>query len=99
MQRFLGDERGNLRAMEIAEVRVERDADGRRRITPVGESLEIPCELALLAIGFDGVEHMPLLDGLGPRTQPARRFAVRIGLADRRARACSSAATPTAAHR
>ena len=57
---------GNLRAMEIAEVKVERDADGRRRIiTPVGESLEIPCELALLAIGFDGVEHMPLLDGLG----------------------------------
>ena len=50
---------------EIAEVKVERDADGRRVITPVGESLEIPCELALLAIGFDGVEHMPLLDGLG----------------------------------
>ena len=39
--------------------------NGRRVITPVGESLEIPCELALLAIGFDGVEHMPLLDGLG----------------------------------
>ena len=38
---------------------------GRRLITPVGDSLEIPCELALLAIGFDGVEHMPLLDGLG----------------------------------
>ena len=51
--------------MEIAEVTVERGADGRRHITPVGESLEIPCELALLAIGFDGVEQMPLLDGLG----------------------------------
>jgi glutamate synthase (NADPH/NADH) small chain len=51
--------------MEIAEVKVDRDPDGRRRITRVGESLEIPCELALLAIGFDGVEHMPLLDGLG----------------------------------
>jgi glutamate synthase (NADPH/NADH) small chain len=51
--------------MEIAEVKVERDADGRRRITPVGESIEIPCELALLAIGFEGVEHMPLLEGLG----------------------------------
>jgi glutamate synthase (NADPH) small chain len=65
VQRFLGDEHGNVRAMEIAEVNVERDADGRRRIIPVGESLEIPCELALLAIGFDGVEHMPLLEGLG----------------------------------
>jgi glutamate synthase (NADPH/NADH) small chain len=65
VQRFVGDDRGNLRAMEIAEVRVERDAEGRRVITPVGDSIEIPCELALLAIGFDGVEHMALLDGLG----------------------------------
>ena len=65
VQRFVGDDDGRLRAMEIAEVRVTRDADGRRRITPVGETLEIPCDLALLAIGFDGVEHMALLDGLG----------------------------------
>jgi glutamate synthase (NADPH) small chain len=65
VQRFLGDEHDNLRTVEIAEVKVERDAEGRRRIIPVGQSLEIPCELALLAIGFDGVEHMPLLDGLG----------------------------------
>ena len=65
MQRFLGDEHGHLRAIEIAEVSVERDADGHRHIRPVGDALEIPCELALLAIGFDGVEHMPLLDGLG----------------------------------
>jgi glutamate synthase (NADPH/NADH) small chain len=65
VQRFVGDDRGNLRSMEIAEVRVERDEDGRRIVTPVGDSIEIPCELALLAIGFDGVEHMALLDGLG----------------------------------
>ena len=31
----------------------------------MGEPIEIPCDLALLAIGFDGVEHMALLDGLG----------------------------------
>jgi glutamate synthase (NADPH) small chain len=65
VQRLLGDEDGNLRAIEIAEVRVTRDAEGRRSITPAGESLELPCDLALLAIGFDGVEHMALLDGLG----------------------------------
>jgi glutamate synthase (NADPH/NADH) small chain len=65
VQRFCGDEHGNLRAIEIAEVQVVRDADGRRTITPVGESLELPCDLALLAIGFEGVEQMPLLDGLG----------------------------------
>ncbi|MDY6871848.1 MAG: glutamate synthase subunit beta [Actinomycetota bacterium] len=67
VQRFLGDERGQVRGMEIAEVKVERDAEGRRRIVPVGETLEIPCDMALLAIGFEGVEHMRLLDGLGLR--------------------------------
>jgi glutamate synthase (NADPH/NADH) small chain len=64
VQRFVGDDAGRVRAVEIAEVRVTRDADGRRQITPVGEAMEIPCDLALLAIGFDGVEHMALLDGL-----------------------------------
>jgi glutamate synthase (NADPH/NADH) small chain len=64
VQRFVGDDDGHVRAVEIAEVRVTRDADGRRQITPVGEPLQIPCELALLAIGFEGVEHMPLLDEL-----------------------------------
>jgi glutamate synthase (NADPH/NADH) small chain len=67
VQRFRGDEKGNLLAMEIAEVKVERDGQGRRQITPVGDTIEIPCELALLAIGFEGVEHMALLDGLGLR--------------------------------
>jgi glutamate synthase (NADPH/NADH) small chain len=77
VQRFVGDDKGHVRAMEIAEVRVERDQDGRRLITPVGESFEIPCELALLAIGFEGVEHMPLLDGLGLRLN--RRGALACG--------------------
>jgi glutamate synthase (NADPH/NADH) small chain len=65
VQRFRGDTKGNLLAMEIAEVKVERDAQGRRYITPVGDTIEIPCDLALLAIGFEGVEHMTLLGGLG----------------------------------
>jgi glutamate synthase (NADPH/NADH) small chain len=65
VQRFVGDDHGHVRAIQMAEVRVTRDAGGRRHITPVGDSLEIPCDLALLAIGFDGVEHMALLDGLG----------------------------------
>ena len=64
VQRFVGDEQGNLTAMEIAEVQVTRDAEGRRHIKPVGDSLMLPCDLALFAIGFEGVEHMPLLEGL-----------------------------------
>jgi glutamate synthase (NADPH) small chain len=77
VQRFVGDDQGRVRAMQIAEVRVTRDADGRRHITPVGESLEIPCDLAMLAIGFDGVEHMALLDWLG--LQLNRRGALSCG--------------------
>ena len=77
VQRFVGDEQGNLRAMEVAEVKVVRDDDGRRHITPVGEPLEVPCDLALLAIGFEGVEHMPLLDELGLKLN--RRGALPCG--------------------
>ncbi|MGV0812693.1 glutamate synthase subunit beta [Mycolicibacterium boenickei] len=77
VQRFIGDDNGHVRAIEIAEVRVTRDADGRREITPVGESLQIPCDLALLAIGFEGVEHMALLDGLNLKL--TRRGTVSCG--------------------
>ncbi|MCV7346406.1 glutamate synthase subunit beta [Mycolicibacterium rhodesiae] len=76
VQRFIGDDEGNLRALEIAEVKVER-VDGRRVITPVGDSMEIPCDLALLAIGFEGVEHMTLLDDLGVALSP--RGAISCG--------------------
>ena len=77
LRRFLGDEQRDLCAMEIAKVEVARARHGRRIITPVGESLEIPCDLALLAIGFDGVEHMPLLDDLGITLN--RRGAITCG--------------------
>ena len=77
VQRFLGDDGGHVRAMEIAEVRVERDAEGRRVVTAVGDPIEIPCDLALLAIGFEGVEHMRLLDDLGLRLN--RRGALPCG--------------------
>ncbi len=77
VQRFLGDSEGKLRALEIAEVRVVRDPDGRRTITPVGPAMEIACDLALLAIGFEGVEHMTLLDELGITL--SRRGAISCG--------------------
>ncbi|MFD4293899.1 glutamate synthase subunit beta [Rhodococcus sp. NPDC058505] len=65
VQRFVGDEAGHVRSMVLAEVRVTRDARGRRHISPIGEEVELPCDMALLAIGFEGVEHEPLLEGLG----------------------------------
>jgi glutamate synthase (NADPH/NADH) small chain len=67
VQRFVGDEHGHVRSVELRRVRVERDREtGRREVIPVSDEVEvIPADMVLLAIGFEGVEHMPLLDGLG----------------------------------
>ncbi|HEY0577637.1 MAG TPA: glutamate synthase subunit beta [Pseudonocardia sp.] len=72
VDRFVGDENGQVRAVQLRKVRVERDrATGRREVVPVSDEVtELPCDLALLAIGFAGVEDMPLLDGLGLRRSP-----------------------------
>ncbi|ONI70638.1 glutamate synthase [Actinosynnema sp. ALI-1.44] len=69
VQGFVGDDEGNVRKVELRTVRVEKDPKtGTRVVTPVSDEVEtIPVDLVLLAIGFEGVEHMPLLDGLGLR--------------------------------
>ncbi|WP_430332756.1 glutamate synthase subunit beta [Rhodococcus sp. ACT016] len=77
VQRFLGDEDGHVRSMILAEVRLGRDAAGRRTIVPVGEEIELPCDLALFAIGFEGTETGPLLEGLGIETN--RRGSLSCG--------------------
>jgi glutamate synthase (NADPH) small chain len=70
--RFIGDESGHVTAVELRGATVRRDpATGVREVVPVGEQVEVlPADLVLLAIGFDGVEHMPLLDGLGITLTP-----------------------------
>lgn len=67
--RFLGDEQGRVRGIELRRVRVEKDQEtGRRQVVPTSEEVEeIPADLVLLAIGFEGVERMRLLDDLGLR--------------------------------
>jgi glutamate synthase (NADPH/NADH) small chain len=69
VERFVGDDEGNVRSVALRTVRVEKDREtGARVVTPVSDEVEtIPVDLVLLAIGFEGVEHMPLLDGLGLR--------------------------------
>ena len=64
---FVDDGNGNLSAIRLREVRVRRDpATGVREVVPVNDHVEtMPADMVLLAIGFEGVEHMPLLDGLG----------------------------------
>jgi glutamate synthase (NADPH/NADH) small chain len=67
VQRFVGDDDGHVREIELREVEVRKDPEtGRREVVPTSDEVErLPADLVLLAIGFEGVEPMPLLDGLG----------------------------------
>ena len=64
---FIGDENGNLKALKIVELEWKFTDDGRpaqfRRSSRVRES-EIPCELALLAMGFVHPQHDGLINDL-----------------------------------
>ncbi len=60
-QRFVGDENGHVRALELVEVRNEGGT-----FTPVeGTVQQIPADLVLLAMGFTGPERGGLIDQLG----------------------------------
>lgn len=64
---FIGDENGQVKAAIIVDVEWERDALGRPvKFTEVpGSEREIPCDLALLAMGFLHPQHDGLLQQLG----------------------------------
>ncbi|WP_026449001.1 glutamate synthase subunit beta [Actinopolyspora mortivallis] len=60
-QEFLGDERGRVRALRLVEVRRENGG-----FVPVeGTERELPCQLALLAMGFVGPERTGMVEELG----------------------------------
>ncbi|WP_018684479.1 glutamate synthase subunit beta [Actinokineospora enzanensis] len=69
---FVGAEDGTVRAVRLREVVVRRDpATGARQVVPVDDEVhELPADLVLLAIGFEGVEHLPLLTDLGLALTP-----------------------------
>jgi glutamate synthase (NADPH/NADH) small chain len=65
VQEFVASPSGAVRAVRIVDVTVEK-RDGRRMVTIVpGTERELPADLVLLAIGFDGTEQQPLLEQLG----------------------------------
>ncbi|GAB3984421.1 glutamate synthase subunit beta [Plantactinospora veratri] len=65
VQEFVDDGTGQVRAVRIAEVTVTK-RDGQRFLTVLpGTERELPADLVLLAIGFEGTEEQPLLDQLG----------------------------------
>jgi glutamate synthase (NADPH/NADH) small chain len=62
---FIGDEEGNLKALKIVDLEWKQGADGRAQFTEVADSERlIPCELALLAMGFVHPQHEGLLSEL-----------------------------------
>lgn len=63
---FLGDENGNLRAIKVVDLEWTASGDGRpAQFTEVpGSEREMPCELALLAMGFVAPQKNGLLADL-----------------------------------
>lgn len=63
---FIGDENGNLKALKIAQLEWKLTDDGRpaRFVEVPGSEQTIPCELALLAMGFLHAQHDGLINEL-----------------------------------
>ena len=62
---FIGDDNGRLSGMKIAEIKWGLNAQGKMGFEEIpGTERVIPCELALLAIGFVGAEKTGLVEEL-----------------------------------
>jgi glutamate synthase (NADPH/NADH) small chain len=63
---FIGDERGNLKTLKIVDLEWKIGSDGMAAqfVEVQGSAREIPCELALLAMGFVHPQHDGLLNEL-----------------------------------
>ena len=64
---FIGDDKGNLKALKIATIEWLAPEPGKAPAFKEVEGSEktIPCELALLALGFLSPQHQGLLDEIG----------------------------------
>jgi glutamate synthase (NADPH/NADH) small chain len=63
---FIGDEKGNLKALKVVDLEWKLTADGKTAgFTEIaGTERKLPCELALLAMGFVHPQHEGLLNEL-----------------------------------
>ncbi|MFL5748051.1 MAG: glutamate synthase subunit beta [Niastella sp.] len=64
---FVGDKKGNLKALKVIDLEWKVTEDGKpaQFIEKPGSERELPCELALLAMGFVHPQHEGLLSELG----------------------------------
>jgi glutamate synthase (NADPH/NADH) small chain len=68
--RFIGDDNGQVRAIEVCETEYR---DGGRFPKP-GTEREVPADLVLLALGYQGAEHAPLHEQVGLGMDGARNL-------------------------
>jgi glutamate synthase (NADPH/NADH) small chain len=68
--RFIGNDQGQVRAIEVCETEYR---DGGRFPKP-GTEREIPADLVLLALGYQGAEHAPLHEQVGLGVDGARNL-------------------------
>lgn len=64
---FIGDEQGNLKALKVVDLEWKLMDDGRpaQFVERQGSERELPCDLALLAMGFVHPQHEGMLQELG----------------------------------
>ena len=91
VQRFVDDGSGAVRAIVLADVvveRADRTPGGSGKPSPAGRGVvsvvpgserEIPADLVLLAIGFDGTDALPATQQLGVTLTSGRTVAVDAG--------------------
>lgn len=64
-RKFIDDGNGHVKALQLVDVNLEH-TDGRMRFTEIpGSEKELPCDLALLALGFVGPEKPGMIEQLG----------------------------------
>ncbi len=72
---FTGDENGNVTALRAHEVE-QKFTDGRMSFEKVeGSDFELPCDLALLALGFTGPQSTGMLEQFGVSLDPRGNVA------------------------
>ncbi|MGZ3938878.1 MAG: FAD-dependent oxidoreductase, partial [Flavisolibacter sp.] len=64
---FIGDGNGKLKALKVVDLEWKYNEDGRAAqfVEVPGTEREIPCELALLAMGFVHPQHEGMIEELG----------------------------------
>ena len=64
---FIGDEKGNLKAIKLVDLEWKSSEDGRPSsfVEREGSERVIPCDLALLAMGFVNPQYTGMLEQLG----------------------------------